>query len=62
MRNKSKLGDECYMGNILNYTDKIFLTSTYLRFFLHYKAKDIVKNRKKESYVATKNNRERMSK
>ena len=62
MRNKSKLGDECYMGNISNYTNKILETSTYVRFFLHYKVKDIVRNRKKESYVATKNNRERMSK
>ena len=62
MCNKSKLGDECYVGNISNYTDKILETSTYVRFFLHYKAKDIVRNRKKESYIATKNNRERMSK
>ena len=62
MCNKSKLGDECYMGNISNYTDRILETLTYLTFFLHYKVEDIVKNRKRESYVATKNNRERMSK
>ena len=62
MCNKSKLGDECYMGNISNYTDRILETSTYLRFFLHYKEEDIVRNRKKESYVATKNNRERTRK
>ena len=63
MCNKSKLGDECYVGNIINYTDRILETSTYLRFFLHYKAEDIVRNRKKkESYVATKNSRGRMSK
>ena len=62
MCNKSKLGDECYVRNISNYTDRILETSTYLRFFLHYKEEDIVRNRKKESYVATKNNRERTRK
>ena len=62
MCNKFKLSDECYLGNISNYIDRILETSTYLKFFLHYKVEDIVRNRKRESYVATKNNRERMSK
>ena len=62
MCNKSNLGDECYVCNISNYTDRILETLTYLTFFLHYKVEDIVRNRKRESYVATKNNRERMSK
>ena len=30
MCNKSNLGDECYVYNISNYTDKILETSTYL--------------------------------
>ena len=45
--NKSKLGDECYVGNISNYTDRILETSTYLRFFLHYKVEDIIQPKHK---------------
>ena len=30
MCNKSKLGDECYVGNISNYIDRILETLTYL--------------------------------
>ena len=41
------LGVECYVGNISNYTDRILETSTYLRFFLHFKAEDIVQPKHK---------------
>ena len=54
MCNKSKLGDECYVGNISIYTERILETSTYLR-------KGHCPTKPQESYVATKNNRERMS-
>ena len=47
MCNKYKLGDECYVGNISNYTDRILETSIYLRFFLHYKVEDIVQPKHK---------------
>ena len=54
MCNKSKLGDESYVGNISNYTDRILEMSTYVKFFLHYKAKDIVRNRKKRILCSNK--------
>ena len=55
MCNKSKLGDECYVGNISIYIEGILETSTYL-------CKGHCPTKPQESYVATKNNRERMSK
>ena len=55
MCNKSKLGDECYVGNISIYTKRILETSTYL-------SRGHCPTKAPESYVATKNNRERMSK
>ena len=53
MCNKSKLGDECNMGNISIYTERIWETSTYI-------SKGHFPTKAQESYVAMKNNRERM--
>ena len=49
MYNKSKLGDECYVGNIPIYTERILETSTYL-------SRGHFLTKAQESYVATKNN------
>ena len=54
MCNKSKLGDECYVGNISIYTERILETSTFL-------SRGHFPTKAQESYVATKNNRERMN-
>ena len=49
MCNKSKLGDECYVGNITIYTERVLKTSTYL-------SRGYFPTKAQESYVATKNN------
>ena len=69
MCNKSKLGDECYVGNISNYIDRILETSTYLtrgisllKVFLTLRSKGHCPIKAQESFVAIKSNREKMSK
>ena len=69
MYKKFNLGDECYMCNISNYTDRILEISTYLiggislcRVFPTLQSRGHCPTKAQESYVATKNNRERMSK
>ena len=69
MYNKSNLGDKCYVCNISNYTDKILETSTYLtggislpKVFPTLQSKGHCQTKAQESYVATKNSRETMSK
>ena len=54
MCNKCKLGDKCYVGNIAIYRERILETSTYL-------SRGHFPTKAQESYVATKNNRERMN-
>ena len=69
MCNKSNLGDKCYVCNISNYTDKILETSTYLtggislpKMFPTLQHRRHCPTKAQESYVAIKNNREKMSK
>ena len=69
MCNKSNLGNECYVCNISNYIDRILETSTYLtRGILLPKVFPTLQNRghcptkAQESYVATKNSREKNEK
>ena len=69
MCNKSNLGDECYVCNISNYTNRILETSTYLtggislpKVFPTLQSRGHCPTKAQESYVATKNNREKMSK
>ena len=69
MYNKSNLGDKCYVCNISNYTNIILETSTYLtggislpKVFLTLQSRGHCPTKVQESYVATKNCRERMSK
>ena len=66
MCNKYNLGDECYVCNISNYTDRILETSTYLtggislpKVFLALQYKGHCPTKAKESYVVTKNNKEK---
>ena len=65
MYNKSNLGDERYVWNISNYTDKILETSTYLtgrislpKVFPILQSGGHFPTKAQESYVATKNSRE----
>ena len=67
MCNKYNLGDECYVCNISNYTDRILETSTYLtggislpKVFATLQSKRHCPTKAQESYVATKNSREKM--
>ena len=69
MYNKSNLGNECYVRSISNYTNKILETSTYLtggislpRVFPTLQSRGHCPTKAQESYVATKNNKEKMSK
>ena len=69
MYNKSNLGDKCYVCNISNYTNRILETSTYLtggislpKVFPTLQSKEHCPTKTQESYVATKNSREKMSK
>ena len=69
MYNKSNLGDKCYVCNISNYTDKILETTTYLtggislpKVFLTLQSREHCPTKVQESYVVTKNNREKKSK
>ena len=69
MCNKSKLGDECYVGNISNYIDRILETSTYLtrgislaKVFPTLQSRGHCPTKAQESYVATKNSREKNEK
>ena len=69
MCNKSNLGDVCYVCNISNYTYRILEISTYLtggislpKVFLTLQSKGHCPTKAQESYVATKNSREKMSK
>ena len=69
MYNKSNLGDKCYVCNILNYTNRILETSTYLTgsislpmVFPTLQSRGHCPTKAQESYVATKNSREKMSK
>ena len=65
MCNKSNLGDECYVCNILSYIDRILETSTYLtggislpKVFPTLQSRGHCPTKVQESYVATKNSRE----
>ena len=67
MCNKSKLGDECYVGNISNYIDRILETSTYLtrgislpKVFSTLQSRGHCPTKAQESYVEPKNSREKM--
>ena len=67
MCNKSNLSDECHVCNISNYTNRILETSTYLtrgislpKVFLTLQSKGHCPTKAHESYVATKNSREKM--
>ena len=69
MYNKSNLGDKCYACNISNYTSKILETSTYLtggislpKVFPTLQSRGHCPTKAQKSYVATKNNKEKMSK
>ena len=69
MYNKSKLGDKCYVCNISNYTNRILETSTYLtggislpKVFPTLQNRGHCPTKAQESYVTTKNSREKMSK
>ena len=69
MYNKSNLGNKCYVCNISNYTNKILETSTYLtrdislpKVFPTLQSKGHCPTKAQESYVPTKNSREKMSK
>ena len=62
MCNKSNLGDECYVCNISNYTNRILETSTYLtggislpKVFPTLQSRGHCLTKAQESYVATKN-------
>ena len=67
MHNKFNLGDKCYVCNISNYTNRILETSTYLtggislpKVFPTLQSKGHCPTKAHESYVATKNSREKM--
>ena len=67
MCNKSNLGDECYVCNIWSYIDRILETSTYLtggislsKVFSTLQSRRYCPTKAQESYVATKNSREKM--
>ena len=67
MCNKSNLGDKCYVCNISNYTYRILETSTYLtgvlslpKIFPTLQSKGHCPTKAQESYIATKNNMEKM--
>ena len=69
MCNKYNLGDECYVGNISNYTDRILETSTYLtggislpKVFPTIQSRGHCPTKAQESYIATKNSREKNEK
>ena len=69
MYNKSNLGDKCHVCNISNYTDRILETSTYLtggislpKVFPTLQSRGHCPTKAQESYVATKNSREKISK
>ena len=69
MYNKFNLRDKCYVCNISNYTNRILKTSTYLtggislpKVFLTLQSRGHCPTKAQESYVATKNSREKMSK
>ena len=69
MYNKSNLGDKCNVCNISNYTNRILETSTYLtggislpKVFPTLQSRGHCPTKAQESYVATKNSREKMSK
>ena len=69
MYNKSNLGDKCYVCNISNYTNRILETSTYLtggislpKVFPTLQSRTHCSTKTQESYVATKNSREKISK
>ena len=60
MCNKSNLGDECYVCNISNYTNRILETSTHLtggislpKFFPTLQSRGHCSTKAQESYVAT---------
>ena len=64
MYKKFNLGDECYMCNISNYTDRILEISTYLiggislpKVFPTLQSRGHCPTKAQESYVATKNSR-----
>ena len=66
MYNKSNLDDKCYVCNISNYTNRILETSTYLtggislpKVFPTLQSKGCCPTKAQESYVATKNSREK---
>ena len=68
MYNKSNLGDKCYVCNISNYTNRILETSTYLtggislpKVFPTLQSRGHCPTKAQESYVATKNSREKMT-
>ena len=67
MCNKYDFGDECYMCNISNYTDRILETSTYLtggislpKVFPTLQSRGHCLTKAQESYVATNNSRGKM--
>ena len=69
MFNNSNLSDKCYVCNISNYTNWMLETSTYLtrgislpKVFPTLQSRGHCPTKAQESYVATKNSREKMSK
>ena len=67
MCNKSNLGDECYVCNISNYIDRTLETSIYLiggillsKVFPTLQSRGHCSTKVQESYVATKNNKEKI--
>ena len=66
MYKKSNLGKKCYVSNISNYTNRILETSTYLirgislaKVFPTVQSRGHCPTKAQESYVATKNSREK---
>ena len=69
MYNKSNLGDEFYVCNISNYADNVLEAATCLiggislpEVFPTLQSREYCITKAQESYVATKNNREKKSK
>ena len=69
MYNKSNLGDKCYVCNSSNYTNRILEISTYPtggislpKVFPTLQSRGHCPTKAQESYVATKNNMEKMNK
>ena len=69
MYNKFNLGDEFYVCNISNYADNVLEAATCLiggislpKVFLTLQSREHCPTKVQESYVVTKNNREKKSK